>query len=403
MAYVERRGKRWRVRYFDDAGRLASLSGYTTKTAADAAARDVETDQSRGVFLDPKAGDVKLGEWVEAWLDALHVSAATSAKYDVFLRRHILPKFGRLPLRAITRLSLRAWVKGLRQTHAESTVAGIFSLLSSILEEAVEERLIQSNPCRRVKAGDPAAVAERPFADEYLVANLARHCGDLGLLVTLTAYTGLRWGEVTGLRRQHLHLAKSRLDVVESLHEVKGALSMGPPKTAAAKRQVALPPFLVDMLREHLAALSGEHLFLGDDGGYLRRSNFSRRFWRTSLVREGLLGRLERGGDLWAAQWQDRQGVLRTEMFNTEYKAVTAIATRENRPGMHFHDLRHTHKTWLIEDGVPEVAQAKRLGHKMRGVQGIYSHVTPEVERRLVAGLQERWERSQGIRATEAS
>ena len=44
---------------------------------------------------------------------------------------------------------------------------------------------------------------------------------------------------------------------------------------------------------------------------------------------------------------------------------------------MHFHDLRHTHKTWMIEDSVPEVAEAKRLGHRLPGVRGIYSHVSP--------------------------
>jgi len=59
---------------------------------------------------------------------------------------------------------------------------------------------------------------------------------------------------------------------------------------------------------------------------------------------------------------------------------------------MHFHDLRHTHKTWLIEDNIPEIAQARRLGHKLPGVRGIYSHVTPTVEQRLVQALQARWE-----------
>jgi hypothetical protein len=57
-------------------------------------------------------------------------------------------------------------------------------------------------------------------------------------------------------------------------------------------------------------------------------------------------------------------------------------------PGLHFHDLRHTHKTWLIEDGVAEIAQAKRLGHRLPGVRGIYSHVSATVEQRLVDGLQ---------------
>jgi integrase len=58
----------------------------------------------------------------------------------------------------------------------------------------------------------------------------------------------------------------------------------------------------------------------------------------------------------------------------------------------HNYDLRHSHKTWLIEDGVPEVAQAKRLGHRLPGVRGIYSHVSAVVEQRLIDGLQQRWE-----------
>ena len=67
---------------------------------------------------------------------------------------------------------------------------------------------------------------------------------------------------------------------------------------------------------------------------------------------------------------------------------------------MHFHDLRHTHKTWLIEDGIPEVVQARRLGHRLGGVRGIYSHVTPAMRRHLVEALQARWETVQPPAAT---
>jgi integrase len=63
---------------------------------------------------------------------------------------------------------------------------------------------------------------------------------------------------------------------------------------------------------------------------------------------------------------------------------------RASRYELHF--LRHSHKTWLIEDGVPEIAQAKRLGHRIAGVPGLYSHVSAAVEQRLVDGLQARWE-----------
>jgi len=60
---------------------------------------------------------------------------------------------------------------------------------------------------------------------------------------------------------------------------------------------------------------------------------------------------------------------------------------------MHFHDLPPD-KTWLIEDEVPEAAQAKRLGHRLPGIRGVYSHVSATVEQRLVDGLQRRWSKT---------
>jgi integrase len=58
---------------------------------------------------------------------------------------------------------------------------------------------------------------------------------------------------------------------------------------------------------------------------------------------------------------------------------------------MHFHDLRHSHNTWLIEDGIPEIAQARHLGHRLPGVRGIYGHVTEAMQHRITQALQHRW------------
>ena len=109
-------------------------------------------------------------------------------------------------------------------------------------------------------------------------------------------------------------------------------------------------------LRDHLDSHTQAYVFVGTDTGLYRRSNFSRRYWRPATD-------------------------------GNPHKVIAPVI-----PGMHFHDLRHTHKTWMIEDNVPEVAQAKRLGHRLPGVRGIYSHVSLIVEQRLIDGLQKRWE-----------
>ncbi|GAB2790963.1 hypothetical protein [Amycolatopsis magusensis] len=66
--------------------------------------------------------------------------------------------------------------------------------------------------------------------------------------------------------------------------------------------------------------------------------------------------------------------------------------------------MRHSHKTWLIADGIPDVAQARRLGHRIPdAIQDIYSHVAPEVEPRLLEALQQRWiDTVTALRATHA-
>nr|WP_173130520.1 hypothetical protein [Kibdelosporangium persicum] len=71
-------------------------------------------------------------------------------------------------------------------------------------------------------------------------------------------------------------------------------------------------------------------------------------------------------------------------------------------PWITFHEGRHTHSTWLIEDGVPEVARRARLGQKMKGIARTYDHVTPEMRQQVLDVLEARWRDGlAGLTATE--
>jgi integrase len=365
MAWVEKRGDQFRVRFRRADGTVGTDSSHPTKTAARTRANTVDTEQQQDVYIDPSSGKITLRAWADLWLGAHNVSKGTAVKYQTYLRVHLLPRFGDIPLNAITRMMVKTWVKELSQRRAPATVTDILSLLSMLMGEAVEERRIVVNPCRRLRPGSGHR-PERPWATPAQVLAIADHLNPPeATLVITAAYTGMRWGELTGLQRHNCKLDDARIliDPDEgALHEIAGMLELGPPKTPAAVRSILLPPFLVARLRDHLDSHDHSHVFVGVDGGLYRRSNFGRRFWRPATD-------------------------------GNPRRRVSPVV-----PGMHFHDLRHTHKTWMIEDGVPEVAQAKRLGHRLPGVRGIYSHVSATVEQRLVDGLQQRWKKTSETR-----
>src|SRR5207302_1832722 len=86
----------------------------------------------------------------------------------------------------------------------------------------------------------------------------------------------------------------------------------------------------------------------------------------------------------------------------------TSMAVREQMPGTDApvkdgltpHGLRHSHKTWMAEDGIPEILAEQRLGHDVPGMRGLYAHVSPRMRDDLIAALQARWEKSLRERAS---
>jgi integrase len=373
MAWAEKRGPWYRVRYRDASGAVRTTPDkYRTKKEALEVAEEVDTDTRRGVFIDPKAARTSLGEWVAKWRAAHHIAPGTQAKYDQYLDHHILPAFGHVGLEEIRRMAVTQWAHEQRGRYAESTVRGMVTLFSLVMSAAVEERMIASNPIQSLRlpgsrTHHPAPglhqVRNKPVPTGKQVLAIAKRAEQLGgraayALVVTAAFTGMRWGEITGLAKPNCRTADGYLLIapdVGALHEVGGKLWLGPPKSRAAARRIDLPPFLAELLAEVIDSHEHEQVFCGPSGAWLRRSNVNRRLWRLCC-----------DGD----PERDWPPIL-----------VGAV----------FHGLRHFHKTVLDESDPPPVLLHERMGHHMPGIQGVYSHVTTSMRKRLTTMLQRQW------------
>jgi integrase len=382
MAWKERVGKNsWRVRFRRDDDTIGNVTGFTSEEDANNYALDMESDQRKGSWIDPTAGQLTINEFIPDWLDALDVDSRTEDNYRSILRNHIQPRWGKTALAEVSNLKVQAWRKHLRASGlATVTVDGFVKLLSLLLSDAADEKLIGANPIRggrrRGRRQHHARTPEKVWAepDELLlvVDNMAAYYGPGGAVMTTTAgWTGARWGELTSLQRRHLHLFDDDTGYFDidpdtgALHEDnQGNLWLGPPKTPESARRVHLAPFNVRLLRAHLHTHDSPTVFPAPDGGWHRRSNFSRR-------------------------------AMRPAADGTQHHARLDTLLHPAKPGLTFHGTRHGHKTWMIADAIPEAAQDLRLGHLMPDkVRKTYSHIAPSVEARLLECLQERWEKA---------
>lgn len=299
MAWVAPVGKRsWRVRYRDVNGDEKSVGGFGSAKAARAYAEALATDRRRGLWIDPARSATSLAVWARSWVETSDVEPRTEENYRRCLRVHVLPRWGSVQLGGILASDVALWLKKLRERYAASTVATIRTVLSTCLDDAVDDRLIPTNPVRarrrRGRRRDRGVKpVEKAWAMPEQVLTIANNAAVLGgpaakLLIITAAWSGCRWGELAGLHRDRVDLDHGRgiitIDpLVGALHESARELWLGPPKTPASAREIQLPPSLATLLREHLACHDGPMVFVSPRGRFLRRSCFDRRVFRPAV------------------------------------------------------------------------------------------------------------------------
>ena len=312
-------------------------------------------------------GGLTLDQWVQTWVGAHKVAPTTAARYESHLRLHILPRFGATPLTHITRIEVKAWANKLTDRMATSSAHSILTLLSTVMAEAAENQCVPTNPCHGLRLTHRKG-PEKAIATPLQVLQIAdRLDPESAAMVITAAYTGMRWGELAALGWHNVLLDQEIPEIVihateGNLRELAGRVWLDEPKTENSVRAISLPPFLAKLFTAKLAVAPYDTVFTGARSAYWRRSNFRQRKWDPAVAGIPNHDHLDR-----------REPVS---------------------PGMTFHGLRHSHKTWMKEDGIDGFVQDKRLGHATPSIGDRYTHITPAMTAHLLERLEARYQQS---------
>ena len=287
---------RWQATYqAPDGRRVSAPSTFVSKREATDWLAGQRSTIVRGAWVDPGAGRERFDEYAGRWLASRPLAEGTRVNYEQVLRDHILPDFGPYPLHGISVAMVREWFGAMEAagTPGPPTRARAYRLLRSILTTAVDDEALGRNPARLRDAGREPASAERPTVTVDQVRALAERVDDrYRAFLHLLTFGSLRWGEATGLRRRDVDLLHVRVTVRQSLKDVRGRISFGPPKTAGSYRTVVVGRAVAAILTDHLERFTAPDpnalVFTTPSGSPLRRPNFYNAQWNPARRALGL-------------------------------------------------------------------------------------------------------------------
>ncbi|WP_395704754.1 tyrosine-type recombinase/integrase [Rhodococcus ruber] len=286
-SYETAAGKRWEVRYRTPERTTTRKRGFISKRQAQDFAATVEVEKMTGSYVAPSAGRILFRDVAENWMSSkVNLSASTRSRYRSALDVHILPAFSSAPIADLTRERLRRWVTTMTATSSAATVRKNVGVLSQILDQAVKDSRLVSNPAAGLDL-PKLTHEERRYLTVEQVDLLAKAAGQNDVLVYVLAYCGLRFGEAAALTVSDVNFDRARLRVHRSATLVDSMIVVSSTKSNKG-RDVPLPRFLAELLEQRITGWRPEALVFPDSrGGYLRANNVRRRWWDRAVNDSG--------------------------------------------------------------------------------------------------------------------
>ncbi|MGB9866578.1 MAG: tyrosine-type recombinase/integrase [Bacillota bacterium] len=331
-----------------------------TKRQAEQVAQQLVAELQQGTYVKPQK--ITLADYLRQWLEVACVprlSPKTIQGYRTCIENHIIPALGLLPVSEVVPLHLQTLYSSLLDTGLSNrTVELVHTVLHAALKQAVKWQLIPRNPADAVEPPRPARPEIHVLKPEQVPALLdAARGSPIEALVIVALSTGLRRGELLALRWEDVDLKAGIIYVRRNLIRVDKQLIEKAPKTKRGQRSVPVPRMALEVLRNlsmrSEATGPNDYVFCRQGGLPLDPSTVTHQFAR--------------------------------------------IAKKMGFEGLRFHDLRHTHATLLLSQGVhPKVVQ-ERLGHEtITTTIDTYSHVIPTLQeqaRRALDAVFTEWHR----------
>lgn len=366
--HFRKRGEKW---YFwaelepgsDGRRRQVSKGGFRTKKEAEKAFADLRDQVRRGEYVAPST--VTVATYLkDEWLPAVKASIrpATWDHYRAMVEGYVVPYLGARRLGEVLPSQLNAFyadllVRGRRNRGASlqpglspKTVRHVHTMLHKAFADAVKWGRLPRNPAGRAEPPRPRT-AEMRVWDTSQLRRFLDHVAEDRLFAVwlLLATTGMRRGEVLGLRWSDVDLDSARLSVVQTLILVNREVLFSEPKTARGRRSIALDASTVSELRRLRRVQTEERLRFGE-----------------LYEDHGLVACHEDGS------------LISPRLFAAWF---TQRARDAGLPPIRLHDVRHSYATAALAAGVPAKIVSERLGHSSIAITlDTYSHVLPNMQ-----------------------
>ena len=367
---VIRRGASWSVVIDlgrDETGRRVRKwhSGYRTKKDAERARIELLSRLDQGTYVSPSK--MSIGAFlVQEWLPAKRatIKETTFASYEMHVTKHIVPRIGGVPLLSVSAGHLNAFYADLladgRRNGAgglsPATVERIHATIHKALADAVRWGRLARNPADRADPPKESTAEMSVWTPEQLGTFLDSVRTDrLFAAWLMAAMTGMRRGELLGLKWSDLDLEAGAVSVRQIRTVAKYRVVTFTPKTEKGRRTIALDPHTVAALRSYRVAQKEERVLLGPDYSNSDDLVFTK----------------------------PNGSAIHPERFSAWF---TQRCRKSGLPRVRLHDVRHSYVTALLAEGVPLKVVSQRVGHASPMVtMTIYQHVLPGDDRAAAA------------------